>query len=425
MIKSLPQIYPNESFYSYLSRIFSHSGYIWHMGVANEIFKRPTEYINFNFLNVMSDEFKNVLFSYISPMDLILNHTLCKHYVRFVSEDKKEIIIRHLLNNENFVYRYLPIPINKNDYYLRYCPCCVSEDRKKYGECYFHIEHQIYEVSCCSKHGCKLINTTVSNNQHRDSSLIPLENLVQSLEVVEEDKFIWDINKYVVAVFNEPLAFGDEVQIGKFLTNQLNERYISPRGEQKKLEVLIKDMSYFYKDYERFNISKRRLATIYRDKYLNVFDILIIAYFQKIPFEGLCSKKLKTKTRSEIFDEKVRELSKAGNSMLRIASIMRVDKEVVRQVLLGTYDKPKDDKPRYRCQKWNWTKIDNECCKKMKSLISKNKIELNSISKSKIAVILGLKDKTLRNLPELKKLIRSMKLAKIYEGTKKDQVGPI
>ena len=209
MIKSFPSIYPNESFYSYLSRLFCHSGFIWCMGVTNELFKRPSEYINFNFVNVLSDGFKEKLFKYITPEEILLNHTLCKHYLRFLPNEKKKEAFRRLTNNEVSLYRLLPIPINKNDYYLRYCPLCVIEDRKKYGEAYFHIDHQIYEVCCCSRHKCRLINTSIPNNQHRDSSLIPLENLITSLDVVKENKFVWEINKYIVDAFYKPLTFND------------------------------------------------------------------------------------------------------------------------------------------------------------------------------------------------------------------------
>ena len=58
MIKNLIEIYPNESFYSYLSRLFARSGYIWNLGFSREVFKNPNEYINYNFVNVLNDSFK-------------------------------------------------------------------------------------------------------------------------------------------------------------------------------------------------------------------------------------------------------------------------------------------------------------------------------------------------------------------------------
>ena len=57
MIKFLPEIYPDETFYSYLSRCFVHSGYIWNRGIANEIFDKPTCSIDKYFLNVFTPEF--------------------------------------------------------------------------------------------------------------------------------------------------------------------------------------------------------------------------------------------------------------------------------------------------------------------------------------------------------------------------------
>ena len=408
MIKSFPVIYPNESFYSYLSRLFCHSGYIWSVGITSEMFKRPNEYINFNFVNVLNEDFRNKLFEYIKFEEIILNHTLSKHYLRFLPKEKKEEVFYRLLNNETSIYRYLPIPANKDNYFLKYCPACVIEDRKKYGEAYFHIEHQIYEVCCCTEHKCKLINTKIPNNQSRDSSLIPLENLITALTVDEVNDFVLGINKYIVDVFNKPLVFDDDVEIGKYLVSRLDEKYISPRGGQKDLTKILVDLKNYYKNYSDFDITKGRLATIYRDEYLNVFDVLLIAYFERISVDELCGKKEKIKDRTKNFDERVKYLYKSGKNKLQIASIMGVDKEVVRQILLGTYDKPKNAKPRFRSKKWDWKKIDSDSCLKLDEWINKNELPY-PLTKKVVSIKLGLKDKSLRNLPNLKEKIKKIK----------------
>ena len=80
-----------------MSRLFCHSGFIWCLGVTKEVFNRPSEYPNFNFINVLKEEFKNELYKYISPQELLLNHTLCKHYLRFLPRKKKEEAFARLL----------------------------------------------------------------------------------------------------------------------------------------------------------------------------------------------------------------------------------------------------------------------------------------------------------------------------------------
>lgn len=52
---------------------------------------------------------------------------------------------------------------NKDECYLpavlRYCPACAQEDRRRYGERYWHRVHQLPGVYLCSDHGTFLENT--------------------------------------------------------------------------------------------------------------------------------------------------------------------------------------------------------------------------------------------------------------------------
>ena len=161
------------------------------------------------------------------------------------------------------------------------------------------------------------------------------------------------------------------------------------------------------KNLRTFNITKSRLATIYRNEYINVFDVYLIAMFEQISVEALCSFKKIMPTRSEVFDSKVRAMFKNGKSQADISLALKVNHEVVRQVLLGTYDKEKNNKPRFRCTKWNWEEIDNNSCKALQSL--KHTLPVKAMNKAKIAEALNLKDKSMRNLPKLKKMIRQIK----------------
>ena len=44
------------------------------------------------------------------------------------------------------------IHIVKSRNHLKYCKCYISEDRKKYGEVYWHLEYQLNGVLICRKH---------------------------------------------------------------------------------------------------------------------------------------------------------------------------------------------------------------------------------------------------------------------------------
>ena len=93
--------------------------------------------------------------------------------------------------------------------------------------------------------------------------------------------------------------------------------------------------------------------------------------------------------------------------MGRISAMLGVNHEVVRQVLLGTYDKPKKACSPYKCQRWDWERIEEKCCRDFSKKIKK--LEGKKITKEMVAKLFGLKDKTLRNLPRLNSLIQEYK----------------
>lgn len=410
MIKHFPKIYPSELFYSYLSRIACHNGFLWHMGIAREILKNPNAGANYNYINILKDDFRRELERYIPIEQIALNHTLFKYYAVFLPYDKKneafEIAIK---NNRDLSFFHLPIPNNKRDYYLRYCPMCVKEDREEYGECYFHLEHQIPEVKCCFKHGVKLIDTKVLNERMHVSTFVPLELLVGELNEIKANTIEVEIARYIAETIKHDLDLEVKYPIGSWLSDSLEDKYFSPRGEQRQLDKIMEDLQHCYKDFSEFNINKRRLATIYRNDYINVFDIFLIALFERIPPRDLVSFRQTKQARWEVFDEKVKELKAAGLNNAQIAAELKVNHEVVRQILLGTYDKPKNNKARYKCQKWDWKKIDTDCSIKLKELIDTGSIDAKWLTKKSVAQRFSLKDYTLRNLPELKKIIREYK----------------
>lgn len=409
MIKFLPAIYPDEVVYSYLSRCYARSGYIWNRGFSKEIFERATANIDCTLLNVFTLEFKELIEEKIGLQELILNHTLFKYYSRFLPLDKRNIILQKALNNEPFLSHHLPIPLHTNTSCLRYCPECVKEDRVKYGEAYIHTTHTIPDINICTKHFCELKYVEFIKNKINNTSFIPLEHTIDDMKTywVDTENINVLVAEYVTESFCEPLNMEREIIIGNFLSNKLQEKYISPRGEQRYVELLLEDMKDFYFGINNFNITKNRLAYIYRNLSFSPYDILLISMFQKIPPSDLCSYKGSSKPKHTLFDQKVRAMYKSGFSMYKISRILNVNHEVIRQILIGTYDKPKHPCSPYKCVKWDWEKIDDECCRDFYHKISS--LDKKCITKNKVAELFGLKDKTLRNLPKLSKLIREYK----------------
>ncbi len=409
MIKFLPEIYPDEAAYSFLARCYAYSRYIWNRGFLRETLERPTANIDCTFLNIFTSEFKKLIDSKIGFERFVLDHTLFKYYARFLPLTKRKSVFKMAVDNKTFLTQHLPIPLNTNNDCLRYCPECVKEDRLKYGEAYIHIAHTIPEISICSKHACKLTRVEFITNKINNTALIPLEHSITDMEtrVCDKQNIELRVAQYITEVFNEPLNLKDELIIGNFLSNKLSEQYISPRGEQRYVGIMLEDIKVFYKGLISFDITKNRLSYIYRNLTLNPYDILLVSMFQNIPPHTLCSCKCSSKPKHIIFDNKVREMHRNGLTMHKISQMLNVNHEVIRQILIGTYDKPKHACSTYKSKKWDWESIDNECCKAFYSKVAT--LDKKSVSRNTVAELFGLKDKRLRNLPKLNTLINEYK----------------
>lgn len=86
---------------------------------------------------------------------LIENHTLFPFYVPFFPAGRAEKIREYMRRSVDggAVYPLAGLLTTKLSLKsLRYCPLCAREDRKQYGEAYWHRTHQIPGVIACAKH---------------------------------------------------------------------------------------------------------------------------------------------------------------------------------------------------------------------------------------------------------------------------------
>ena len=412
MIKYLPSIYPDESVYSYLCRLYVHGGFMWHRGFANEVFSRWNEYPEYNFVNALNKDFRSVLERHISFERLVLEHSLFSYYARFLPQERRLKAFNHAMNNELFIHRFLPIPTDKKDYYLRYCPVCIEADREQYGESYFHIQHQIPSVRVCALHNCELVDTAIPNTKQKSCIMIPLEQIIAENGIGETVEYEADdinirVAKYIDEVIHQPFNFNAETLISDYLTVKLKEPYVSPRGEQRNLVELNRDMAIYFDGLRAYDITKQRLAYLFRNNSFNPYDILLSAMFACITPQDLCLFEGYNEPKHIIFDRKVRELKEQGKGVCEIGKIMGVNHEVVRKILSGTYGRDKNHVTPSRSQRWDWKTIDDDCCKEFSSRVDSYRASNPDgiISKRVVADLFDLKDKALRNLPRLMAMI--------------------
>ena len=87
--------------------------------------------------------------------------------------DKKREYLQKFLDGENMQPKFL-FTTKKNgaEMPLRFCPQCIADDGKQYGESYWHTEHQIASLPLCPKHLCRLVPTPKENTMSIGQQLI-------------------------------------------------------------------------------------------------------------------------------------------------------------------------------------------------------------------------------------------------------------
>jgi hypothetical protein len=109
---------------------------------------------------------------------LLQNHTLLPLYLAFLPKARAEKCKLAALGDGGKSLPFLTgIMASKIEQppSLRLCPICADEDRKTYGEPYWHRSHQVAGVATCYRHQIRLIETLIRRagrlNRHEFQAL--------------------------------------------------------------------------------------------------------------------------------------------------------------------------------------------------------------------------------------------------------------
>ena len=293
MIPFFPEFYPDELFYSTVAR-FSVYG-----GIKDELLLHTKQKPNINLINELNPQVAEILSRYIPFEKIITDHTMIPCLIRFMPLYKRVKIYNSILENKgssNDIFTPLNEQHTVYTRELKYCPMCIKEDRKKYGEAYWHREHQITGMNMCVQHKCYLLPF-----KNDFKTFITLEQAAK-YPVAEccHDEFIVKYSQYLSYVFYQPLDMSNHLNIRSCLARNLG-------------------MGYFY-DCERKFIIKRSLCDdLYWHNFehlSNNFDInsiydRIINQSKKFRFDEFC---FTMAVFSVPFDEVSKCLSGYGDS---------------------------------------------------------------------------------------------------------------
>jgi hypothetical protein len=173
------------------------------------------------------------------------------YYARFMPMKKRVEAFNALSAFESKLF-YQKLTMNKSKTcdvrYLRYCPLCVKEDRKQFGETYWHRVHQIRHISICPQHLCFLINSNIPITSTASPILITAEVCIGDMTVnlcnnITECR----VAKYVAEVFQSPLNLDLDIRIGDYFKSKLiGTPYLSRRGEKRYMAQLHRDYLMYY-----------------------------------------------------------------------------------------------------------------------------------------------------------------------------------
>lgn len=249
--------YEDELLYSALARYHYYMGDISCKQTLVELFNKFTKLPAIGLpsdLNILSGNLNNKLYN---AQYLIDQHTIMPYYKPFLFKNRYEKIER-IMNIGRGGDIYSTIGISAGGLFqgnvLRYCPTCIEQDKKQYGEAYFHRAHHLDGILVCHKHGTMLNQYTELPARYK-TKYIRLNDACIDKYVEENtrynDQLLWlaDAAYYLLS---SSLDINYEQVHQKYLKQLREKGYVSWKG--------MIDQKQFYNDFTRY----------YSDYFLNM-----------------------------------------------------------------------------------------------------------------------------------------------------------
>ena len=403
-IAYFPAIYEDELVYSVLSRLYVHLGLMTYREAAKLYYQVKNTSPSIEFLNNMTVEIREHFLKQCTMEELVEKHTMFPMYMRFYEKERRKTTFEALVKMDSNKNIFPLISNKKTARYLRYCPLCAKEDREKYGETYWHRSHQLYGNSVCSIHHCYLEESTVEISGKITPAFISADSEVAgngSIRMCDDEEVV-KLSNYMTDIFNAPVDFEKEMHIGKYLGNNLDEKYMSESGVQRKLRAFVQDYLQYYCGMDSgYLMDTIQIQKLFNGKRFLMHEICQLALFERLSVGQILNP---------IIVEEIESL------YLRVAQNIGVDCELVK--LIGDEISKEQGKCKlsFETKRKNldkWDKIDQELLPQVKMLIGQlqdiGENRPKKISVAGICKALNLPDKRIDKLPRCKEEIKNHK----------------
>lgn len=293
----LPQAYPDETWYSLITRYHRKTGNYRYATSKQELFGEGNQLLGVNPLGV--DQTIRLYYQEHGPThgsieECITRFTLAPYYLRyFTATRKKEIIEEYVdMEQKNIPRIFGSYDGGRKNAYLRFCPHCFTEDIAKYGEAYWHRSHQLWLADTCEKHGIPLQNSRVTVDYASYHLTCADENTCEKIDLNEMSKSnesILNLTAYANAALFAPFSFSEEPTVDALINGAIDNGYGSYKssGFACKSMALQTDMCKVFPPASMaYNIAKEcnstTLSRIFNPRRDNRVEaaLLIAAFFQ-------------------------------------------------------------------------------------------------------------------------------------------------
>lgn len=297
----LPEIYPDELVYSWLSRYFVYSGCTNNRMLLSQLLYSKSNNPSIEFIGHLNEAAERQITQVYSMDDLILNHTMFPQYARFMPADKREAALTELKRYCDPHKVFTILPRNEKELWLKYCPQCAVEDRKTYGETYWHRTHQIRNMMICPTHKCKLVNSEVDIRSEKIFAFNPAEMAIKNVNpVLVDDMEQIKFAKYISDLFSMNMVSDDKGNIKTIIYNAMTKTQYM-KGKHRNMSQFSEDLRLYFKGIEVNSITSiHQIQRVMLGKSNEFTAICQIAYFLNInPAELLESKITEEKVLQE------------------------------------------------------------------------------------------------------------------------------
>lgn len=291
----LPEIYPDELVYSWLSRYFVYSGCANHKMLISQLLYSTKNNPSVEFIGHLNKAAEKQITQVYSIDDLILNHTMFPQYARFMPADKRDVALAELKRYCDPHKVFTILPRNERELWLKYCPLCVAEDRKKYGETYWHRIHQVRNMLICPTHRCKLVNSGVDARSEKVFAFNPAELSVKNTEpTFEYNHKLINYSQYIAEIFTFELEKDSLMPISVIIYDVMKKsKYM--KGQHRNMELFMADFQGFFTEMGLNSIiSIHQIRRVMLKNGTEFSAICQIAYFLDIYASDLLHPTLKT-----------------------------------------------------------------------------------------------------------------------------------